>query len=69
MTDKWPSFLAPGHMIVPIIAFGEGFKLPETLNIRESYALGSCATVFQTEVYAIFTCSVLTTVEAQTCRT
>jgi hypothetical protein len=29
----------------------------DTLDIRESYALGSLATVFQTEVYAIFACS------------
>jgi hypothetical protein len=28
-----------------------------TLDIRESYALGSLATVFQTEVYAILACS------------
>jgi hypothetical protein len=28
-----------------------------TLDIRESYALGSLATVFQTEVYAILSCS------------
>jgi hypothetical protein len=29
----------------------------ETLDIRESYALGSLATVFQTEVYANLACS------------
>jgi hypothetical protein len=29
----------------------------DTLDIRESYALGSLATVFQTEVYAVFVCS------------
>jgi hypothetical protein len=29
----------------------------DTLVIRESYALGSLATVFQTEVYAILACS------------
>jgi hypothetical protein len=29
----------------------------DTLDIRESYALGSLATVFQTEVYAILACS------------
>jgi ribonuclease HI len=29
----------------------------ETLNIKESYALGAHATVFQTEVYAILACS------------
>jgi hypothetical protein len=28
----------------------------DTLDISESYALGSLATVFQTEVYAIFAC-------------
>jgi hypothetical protein len=28
-----------------------------TLDIRESYVLGSLATVFQTEVYAILACS------------
>jgi hypothetical protein len=25
MTDEWPSLLAPGDKIVPIIAFGRGF--------------------------------------------
>jgi hypothetical protein len=29
----------------------------DTLDIRESYVLGSLATVFQTEVYAILACS------------
>jgi ribonuclease HI len=29
----------------------------DTLDMGESYALGSLATVFQTEVYAILTCS------------
>jgi hypothetical protein len=95
MTDEWPSLLAPGNKIVPIIAFRRGFlvELPprsswlenvgnfairwcdfltdgslcegragggvfsDTLDIRESYALGSLATVFQTEVYAILACS------------
>jgi hypothetical protein len=99
MTDEWPSPLAPGDKIVPIIAFARGFlvELPprrswlsqetleilpsdgvidcfyidgslcegkagarvfsDTLDIRESYALGSLATVFQTEVYAILACS------------
>jgi hypothetical protein len=28
----------------------------DTLDIRESYALGSLATVFQTEIYAILAC-------------
>jgi hypothetical protein len=37
-----------------------------TLDIRESYALGSLATVFQTEIYVI---PVLTTVGARTCTT
>jgi hypothetical protein len=25
MTDEWPTFLAPGDKLVPIIAFGRGF--------------------------------------------
>jgi hypothetical protein len=88
MTNEWPSLLAPGDKIFPIISFGRRFlvELPpksswlsqktseilpsngvnfytdgslgagvfsDTLDIRESYALGSLATVFQTEVYAI----------------
>jgi hypothetical protein len=98
MTDEWPSLMATGDKIVPIIAFGGRFIvelpprctwltqetseiLPEgviiykvgllcegragagvfsgTLDIRESYALGSLATVFQTiyVIYAILACS------------
>jgi hypothetical protein len=97
MTDEWPSLLAPGDKIVPIIAFGRGFLvallprsswliqetseiLPsddvifytcgsicegragagvfsDTLDIRESYALGSLATGFQTAVYAVLACT------------
>jgi hypothetical protein len=33
------------------------FRIPYTLDIRESYSLGSFATVFQTKVYAILACS------------
>jgi hypothetical protein len=99
MTDEWPSLLAPGDKIVPIIDFGRGFlvELPPRsswisqemlellqsdgvifhtdtvhsvnagrvlecfqipyIDIRESYALGPLATVFQTEVFAILACS------------
>jgi hypothetical protein len=31
-------------------------EFSEILNVRESYALGSHATVFQSEVYAILAC-------------
>jgi hypothetical protein len=41
-----------------LVFFTDGAGLfSDNLNVRESYALGSHATVFQSEVYAILACS------------
>jgi hypothetical protein len=53
MTDEWPSLLAPGDKIVPIIAFGRGFlvELPPRsswLSQETSEILPSDGVIFYT---------------------